>query len=238
MFGHDDQKDENDVTTINPTLGSDSSTTPIEDPSVATDSTASPAPDDTVANEPAEITVSAPVTNTDADTDDIDVTPVEPSAPVVSPDSNVADTTQDLTTNEEPTVSPAAAATPLDDTTASTDSSTSSGTSTDDTTTDLPDFSAPSTSTASPTAGEDEDLLDLKKEALEELAPLIDQLDQNPEEKFKTTMMMIQATDDSNLVKLAHQAAQQIDNEKIRAQALLDIVNEINYFTQKDAIKN
>ncbi len=47
-------------------------------------------------------------------------------------------------------------------------------------------------------------------------------------------MMMIQATDASDLVKSAHDAAQQITDEKVRAQALLDIVNEINYFTQKD----
>ncbi len=83
-------------------------------------------------------------------------------------------------------------------------------------------------------SGSDDDLLDLKKEALGELAPLVDQLDQSPEEKFNTTMMMIQATDTPGLIKTAHEAAQNIRDEKVRAQALLDIVNEINYFTQKD----
>jgi len=82
-------------------------------------------------------------------------------------------------------------------------------------------------------SADDAELLDLKKQALEELSPLIDQLDQTPEEKFKTTMMMIQATDSANLVKVAHEAALKIEDEKVRAQALLDIVNEINYFTQK-----
>lgn len=79
----------------------------------------------------------------------------------------------------------------------------------------------------------DSDLLALKKQALEELSPLVEHLDQTAEEKFKTTMMLIQATDSSNLLSAAHEAAKQITDEKVRAQALLDIVNEINYFTQK-----
>ena len=62
--------------------------------------------------------------------------------------------------------------------------------------------------------------------------PLIGHLDQSPEERFKTTMMMIQASDDQSLVATAYEAAQGISDEKTRAQALLDIVNEINYFTQ------
>lgn len=46
-------------------------------------------------------------------------------------------------------------------------------------------------------------------------------------------MMMIQATDDKSLVKVAFAAAQTIEDEKIKAQSLLDIINEINYFTQQ-----
>lgn len=77
------------------------------------------------------------------------------------------------------------------------------------------------------------DLLDLKQNALQELSPLLGHLDQTPEEKFRTTMMMIQASDDQSLLQAAYEAAHQIDDEKIRAQALLDVVNEINYFTQQ-----
>jgi len=77
-----------------------------------------------------------------------------------------------------------------------------------------------------------DDLLDLKEQALTSLQPLVGHLDQTPEEKFKTTMMLIQATDNAALVKAAYQAANQITDEKARAQALLDVVNEINYFTQ------
>jgi hypothetical protein len=77
-----------------------------------------------------------------------------------------------------------------------------------------------------------DDLLDIKQEALQALTPLVGQLDQTPEEQFRTTMMMIQASDNHSLIKVAYDAAKQIGNEKERAQALLDIVNEINYFTQ------
>ncbi len=78
-----------------------------------------------------------------------------------------------------------------------------------------------------------DDLLALKQQALQQLSPLVSHLDQTPEERFRTTMMMIQATDDSGKIKDAYEAANQITDEKTRAQALLDIVNEINYFTQQ-----
>lgn len=79
----------------------------------------------------------------------------------------------------------------------------------------------------------EEDLLQIKTQALASLAPLVNHLDQTPEERFKTTMMMIQASDNAELIRDAYQAAAKIENEKARAQALLDVINEINYFTQK-----
>ena len=78
-----------------------------------------------------------------------------------------------------------------------------------------------------------EDLLTLKQEALTQLTPLVDHLEQTPEERFRTTMMMIQSADNAALIKDAYSAAQEIKDDKVRAQALLDIVNEINYFTHK-----
>lgn len=83
-------------------------------------------------------------------------------------------------------------------------------------------------------ASSSDDLLELKQQALQSLQPLVDHLDHTPEEKFKTTMMLIQATDNSALIKQAYETANQITDEKARAQALLDIVNEINYFTHKE----
>jgi hypothetical protein len=75
----------------------------------------------------------------------------------------------------------------------------------------------------------------IKNKALTELSPLVSKLDQSPEERYKTLMMMIQASDDQSLIQEAYQAAQNIADEKARAEALLNIVNEINYFTQKSA---
>lgn len=88
-------------------------------------------------------------------------------------------------------------------------------------------------SISSDDTGANDRLLDIKHHALEELEPLIDELDQTPEEHFRTLMMMIQANDDETLIEKAYQTAHNIDDEKAKAQALLDIVNEINYFTQK-----
>jgi hypothetical protein len=79
----------------------------------------------------------------------------------------------------------------------------------------------------------DAELIEIKQKALSELVPLIDKLDQPPQEKFRTIMMMIQASDDQRLVEKAYESAHAIEDEEARAQALLDIVNEINYFTQQ-----
>lgn len=83
-----------------------------------------------------------------------------------------------------------------------------------------------------PNTSNQDQLLDIKHQALNELSPLITHLDQAPEEKFKTTMMLIQASDDATLINQAYEAAKAISDSKARAQALLDVVNEINYFTQ------
>lgn len=87
-------------------------------------------------------------------------------------------------------------------------------------------FSTPST-TANP-----DELLNMKQQALQELQPLVNHLDQSPEEKFRTVMMMIQASDDHTKLNEAFEAAKAITDDKMRAQALLDVINEINYFTQ------
>jgi hypothetical protein len=92
-------------------------------------------------------------------------------------------------------------------------------------------------STPTDTSPVNEDLMSIKQEALQQLSPLVDHLDQTPEEKFHTTMMMIQAADNQSLIQSAFEAAKQITDDKVRAQALLDIINEINYFTQNQATK-
>lgn len=94
------------------------------------------------------------------------------------------------------------------------------------------DFANPEPADTS--SGGADELLNIKQQALEHLTPLVSHLDQSPKEEFRTTMMMIQATDNQNLIKKAFEAAQKIDDDKERAQAFLDIINEINYFTQQN----
>lgn len=77
-----------------------------------------------------------------------------------------------------------------------------------------------------------DNLLSMKQQALQQLTPLVNHLNQSPEEKFRTIMMMIQASDDHTRLNEAFEAAKEITDDKARAQALLDVINEINYFTQ------
>jgi len=88
----------------------------------------------------------------------------------------------------------------------------------------------PSSTTSSDTTADD--LVQMKQEALKHLQPLVGSLQQSPEEEFRTVMMMIQATDDKTMLKKALESAKKITDDKVRAQAMLDVINEINYFTQ------
>lgn len=97
---------------------------------------------------------------------------------------------------------------------------------------DSPKAEDEDTSKSGPPA--DDNLLKIKQQALGQLTPMLAHLDQTPEEKFRTYMMMIQANDDQSLINDAYQAAQQITDEKAKAHALLDVVNEINYFTRSE----
>ncbi|HSW85223.1 MAG TPA: hypothetical protein VLF79_01230 [Candidatus Saccharimonadales bacterium] len=80
-----------------------------------------------------------------------------------------------------------------------------------------------------------QELISVRQKALIELAPIVDKLDLPPLEKFHTIMMIIQVSDDESFVKKAYELAHSIPDEKDKAQALLDIVNEVNYFTHQQA---
>jgi hypothetical protein len=94
---------------------------------------------------------------------------------------------------------------------------------------------APAVSPSSPAPALPTDLANIQKEAIEQLMPLVNKLDQTPEDRFKTLMMVIQASDDQGLIKEAYAAANAITDEKVRAEALLSVVNEINYFANKQS---
>jgi hypothetical protein len=76
-----------------------------------------------------------------------------------------------------------------------------------------------------------DDLSSLKQEALSELRPLVDKLDVSPEEKFDTYLLLLRSTDDKSLIAPAHEAAKNIVDEARRAQALLDIIKEIDFLS-------
>jgi len=99
-------------------------------------------------------------------------------------------------------------------------------------TSDSQNNDADSNDSSSPAGADADDLLELKQQALQQLTPLVNHLEQSALEKFRTTMMLIQASDNQGLLREAYEAALKIEDEKVRAQALLDVVNEINYFTQ------
>jgi len=217
MFGHDDEQP-----------STDNGTTQVTEPKVA-----EPAADGSLSS---DNTTSV----TSIGTDDV------PSAPaVVQPDEPPATvnepTVDDMAQPEkqedtEPVIEPPE--TPSSDTSPQ-DSDSSGG---DDHPSETPqlDLPAPSisgapdlpTTSSADTTAKPDDLLSIKQEALQQLSPLVSHLDQTPEEKFHTTMMMIQASDDQSLIQTAFEAAKDITDDKARAQALLDIINEINYFTQ------
>ena len=77
----------------------------------------------------------------------------------------------------------------------------------------------------------DHDLADVKQAALTELRPLIDKLDVDPEEKFNTYLLLVRSTDDKDLIAPAHEAAKAITDEAKKAQALLDIIKEIDFLS-------
>lgn len=78
-----------------------------------------------------------------------------------------------------------------------------------------------------------DNLDDVKMEAINELRPIIDKLNLPPDEKFDTYLLLIRCTDDRDLVPPAHEVAKLIEDDSRRAQALLDIIKEIEYLSTK-----
>lgn len=75
------------------------------------------------------------------------------------------------------------------------------------------------------------DLESIKKQALGELRPLVGKLDLAPDEKFDTYLLLLRSTDDQALIAPAYAAAQAITDESRKAQALLDVIKEIDYLS-------
>lgn len=83
-------------------------------------------------------------------------------------------------------------------------------------------------------SGDNGPLESIKQDALVALRPLVDKLDLAPEEKFDTYLLLIRSTDDKDLIAPAHEAAKSIEDETKRAEALLDIIKEIDYLSRQN----
>lgn len=77
------------------------------------------------------------------------------------------------------------------------------------------------------------DLDELRKKALTDLRPIVDKVELNDEESFDVLLLLIRETDDESLLPRAYEAARQIQDEARRAQALLDVIKEADYFKHK-----
>lgn len=187
------------------------------------DNTSSPAP-----------STFPPVSADSASTDNL-ITPTSPPTIGANDSSSFDPSVLDSVMNDtpEPAVSSSdTAASSTTDTTSETVEDTTSP-AVDDTATPTDTTSADDAPATPSNTSDNSGLLDIKQQALQELSPLVSKLDQNPEEKFRTTMMMIQASDDHSLVNDAFESAKNITDDKARAQALLDVINEINYFSSQ-----
>lgn len=98
----------------------------------------------------------------------------------------------------------------------------------------MPVPTPPSVVPATSDSGVDPALDSIKKDALNELRPLVDRVSLPAEEKFDIYLMLIRSTDDTSLIGPAHTAAQGISDEKRKAEALLEIIKEIDYLSRKD----
>lgn len=87
-----------------------------------------------------------------------------------------------------------------------------------------------------PTASSADSIEQIKISALQQLRPLMQHIELSPEEKFEKYLMMLRASDDQELIQPTYEAAQAISSEKLKAQALLDVINEINYLTSQQLV--
>ena len=66
-------------------------------------------------------------------------------------------------------------------------------------------------------------------QATDALLPLTDELDATPEQKLEVCMNAVRVTHNANMLAKAFDITRQIQDKTVRAEALIDIINEANY---------
>lgn len=99
--------------------------------------------------------------------------------------------------------------------------------------------STPATPTTAPvpppttTDSSSSNLDSVRKDAITDLKPIMDKLSVEPDEMFDLYLLLIRSTDDKALIQPAYAAAKKITDEARRAQALLDVIKEIDFLANK-----
>ena len=76
----------------------------------------------------------------------------------------------------------------------------------------------------------------VKTNALQDLKPLVDKLDVTAEEKFVIYQLIFKTADDPSVVEPAYNVAKQITDETKRANALLEVIKEVNSIENPDTV--
>ena len=86
-----------------------------------------------------------------------------------------------------------------------------------------------------PNADQTDELDAIKRETVAALAPLVHELDTDPERKFELCMVALRNGQDTSLLRTALDAARAIDDKQTKAEYLLEIIDEINYRQQQSS---
>lgn len=79
----------------------------------------------------------------------------------------------------------------------------------------------------------DSKMEDVKARAMKALTPLLSEIqDMDPERKFDICISAMRYTDDKDLADAALEAALAIEETGTKAEALVELINEINYLQQ------
>lgn len=72
------------------------------------------------------------------------------------------------------------------------------------------------------------DIEQIKEKALRDLVPVLDKINMDPARKYKIYRDMFEKLNDKSIIKSAYEAAREIEDETVRAESLLELVDFID----------